>query len=202
MEAFLPWVGYSYKDSPLLNCRLLILAESIYCEDYDDCKGCFPGSYNLCNYRVIHGIQKNICGETSAPLYTKIYRLIVEEESTSKEVFWNNVSFYNYVQTAVAKEARIRPSKEMWDISEKPFREVLKMLQPDKLIVFGDQLWDNLPGKVGVDWIRVNDASSPIYSYNYDNGKLLALPLKHPQAPGFDYSDKIIINQFITQKFA
>lgn len=44
---------------------------------------------------------------------------------------WNSVVFYNYVQTKVTGKARVRPTQQMYSISEESFEDVMDKLEPE-----------------------------------------------------------------------
>ncbi len=61
------------------------------------------------------------------------------DDGKSQE-FWNRVAFYNFIQTSVGTEPRMRPTEQMWRNSEIPFNSVLSDLQPDIIVVLGREL--------------------------------------------------------------
>lgn len=200
MEAFYPWVGSNYSKSNIFNKKVFVLGESIYCEDPEDCGGCYPGAINLCNYLQIHIVLENMLGNISTPLYTKIYKLLADENITSKQVFWNSISFGNFVQTSVANKARVRPSEDMWELSKNIFIKTLSRLEPDKIIVLGNELWENLPGIYNIDWIPITNNKDVGYSEfkcRLIDKEIDAAILGHPQRFGFDYSEKQLIDNFL-----
>ena len=135
---FKPWIGENYKKG-VKGKKILILGESHYGE-----KG---AEYDNFTKEVVKevGISKSIA------YFTKIAKSILllgSNESIShkqKEKFWHSVAFYNYVQCFVGEGPRERPTTEMWESSKKPFIEILNTLYPDIVVVFGCELWDNLP---------------------------------------------------------
>ena len=200
MEAFYPWVGSKYTKSSIFHKRVFILGESIYCEKPEDCGGCYPGAVNLCNYMQIHIVLDNMLSNTNTPLYTKIYRLLVDENEISKTEFWNNVAFGNYVQTSVSDKARDRPKKDMWELSKPEFINTLQRLEPDKIIILGNESWENLPGEYNVDWIPVfhdNEIGVSEFYCLLTNKRIHVAVIGHPQRFGFDYSEKKLLNIFL-----
>ena len=68
-----------------------------------------------------------------------------------KSEFWERVAFYNYVQT-FSSAARVRPSPEAWGdhVAVEAFQEVLDVLEPDRILVLGKDLWRSLPSDDGL----------------------------------------------------
>lgn len=200
MEAFYPWVGAKYNSDSIFKKKIFILGESVYCEEPDDCGACYPGAMNLCNYFIIHIVLENMFGYYKTPLYTKIYKLLVDENHVSKIDFWNSISFGNFVQTSVSSKARVRPSQTMWEEAAKIFAMTLERLLPDKMIVLGNELWDHLPGSIGEQWEMKqnnNELGVAIFDCKIISKKIEVAVIGHPQRFGFDYSESKVLRDFI-----
>ena len=57
------------------------------------------------------------------------------------EALWASVAFYNFVPRFVATGPRVRPTPAMWEAGAEPFAAVHADLQPDAMIVCGNDLW-------------------------------------------------------------
>lgn len=199
MEATYPWVGINYKDS-IFGKRLLILGESYYCDDHDDCGGCPPVRDILCNYRFIHIIIKIILDKEKNGFYTKLHHLITDKDKYTTEQFWNNICFTNYVLQSVASQSRIRPINEMWKGSGEAFVETLKLFEPDKLLILGEELWKHLPGTTDKEWeddMAYEKEKCHSFYCNLTNKRIHSLVIDHPQSFGFDYSCKAVVRSFV-----
>ena len=204
MEAFYPWIGTNYGQNGFNGNKLLIMGESSYCDSYNECEDCIqPDVISLCNYNTIHGIMKNMLGIESNKTYTIIYRLFVDEDKMTKQEFWNSICFYNYVQTNVGGKARIRPTEEMWKLSEKAYFETIKRINPDKIVFLGGDLWNHIPGRTGIEWkygdiLKNNNSEKQIWKYDFEGEIVSAIVVDHPSKPGFDYAELPFVREFVS----
>ena len=128
---FKPWVGENYKSSKP---KILVLGESHYGNGQE---------LQTFTEEVIRGCAIGGGGKTR--LFTIVAKILsgksyVWMSPDDKQVFWQNVAFYNYIQVIVGGEPRIRPTKEMWERSQQALKHVLTDLAPDIVIVLGRQL--------------------------------------------------------------
>jgi hypothetical protein len=133
---FLPWVGERYGPESRFHMNVLVLGESHYGTDRDYSRtltrdltdefvrGCW-------NHRFWTGIGQVLAGK---PYW----------EFPRRDI-WEHIAFYNYVQYFAADGPRVPPSAEMWGQSERAFRQLLRLLQPQFLLVLGERLWSYLP---------------------------------------------------------
>ena len=63
----------------------------------------------------------------------------------SRVNFWGSIAFCNYFQSFVGEDARIAPSMQQWKEGELPFKQTVKELEPDLIIVFGARLGEWIP---------------------------------------------------------
>ncbi len=201
---FFPWIGKKYKKGGIFGKKILILGEAHYCETPDNCGACRPGERNDCNAMTKKVIENQISdtGKKHA-IFTKLAKLFLDKDSLSeadKNDFWNSVSYYNYVQTSVSDKARVAPNSEMWSISEMPFNEVMKKLEPDFLLILGFRLWENMAGQEGVDWpvgpVICNDHKT--WYYKGKRKRTLSLIIHHPSSFTFSYDYIPIVKHAIS----
>lgn len=194
---FLPWIGenyengISYDENGIIQYgtpenkgkKILVLGESHYCADEKD------ATDDLTRSVIKDFIDPDSVFEPYKNTYTKFERALagrtlVKEEQKS---LWEHIVFYNYVQRPLSA-ARISPTKDDFEISENPFWEILSILKPDLIIVWGNRLYYKLPqqGFQGED-IEINDdfVETWLYTTN-DLDKIHVLPLCHPST-GFDW---------------
>ena len=194
---FYPWIGVSYKEG-LCGKKVLVLGESHYCrkelsEDgicFPCCnrdkmtteKGCFSqtedfvdGFVNGCDlsdrtHRTFYYFESAVCGK----------KLSQEE----RELFWNRIAFYNYVQYAQVEPRR---SLEEAEDSSLAFKKVLETLMPDCIVIWGKtKLWKLLPEWDGSeDEISIeNGGTAPVWNYRINEKNIPAMAVNHPSSPG------------------
>jgi len=173
---FFPWVGMNYEEGWSNGNRLLILGESHY-EDAD-----------VTGWLTDDLISGVTTGNITHRFFTIVAQLITGDSCVEldKHKFWSKVAFYNFVQVPLSG-ARVRPTWDEWLTGVQPFKDVVKLLQPEKIIVLGKQLWEVMPndGIEGVD-IVFGGKSATTYRYEmYINKTISCLSLPHPSSVGF-----------------
>src|SRR5690606_11461910 len=83
--------------------------------------------------------------------FTKIAKVLLGLDETRwlspamlAEVY-ENIAFYNYLPMFAGDWARQRPSPELWEAGQGPFRRVLEDLKPDLVLVLGKELNHHVP---------------------------------------------------------
>lgn len=197
---FEPWVGANYGGG-LYGKKILIIGETHYCENPDDCDCEQTGDSDLCKKKTRLEVESQL-GENSSSnsVYAKIAKMLLGKESNKdlseeeKKEFWHSVAFYNYVQISGIKCSQLLPTKDMWDLSEKAFHEVIEVLAPDFILVLGEELWNNLPGQDDeeTDWpiatkIQIGEISEQTWYYKAKSKNILAMPIYLPSGPAFSH---------------
>lgn len=151
---FLPFIGEKYYNSHY-GIRIMVIGESHY-GDASDQKNDFT-RHVVNEYAFKPGLA----------FFSKLTNLLrgsinypTKEE---REEAWQHISFYNYIQEFVGEEARIVPSREMWEAANEPFIEVVQTLKPDLILVLGTRLWNNLPplpSEISAAWCHIIHPSS------------------------------------------
>jgi len=168
---FKPWIGPNFERTGFEGLRVLILGESHYGE---------PGTeYDNFTSDVV---REWAFGKPSA-FFSKIAKSMLRLTSQQnlsddqRAQFWSSVAFYNYVQKLVGDGPRQRPSPDLWEQSKQAFFEALNQLNPDVCVVFGMELWSNLPSPKQ----NLTTDSYQTYVYTTDNGKkVFAGCVTHP----------------------
>lgn len=137
-----PWVGKNYQNPANLLHKTLILGESNFTES-----GKFKS--DLVINCVLNDLSIDPTEERDTTGFcrfsTKIRRIVFgRDEAIGPNNFWQDVAFYNFVQSLVGDKARIRPTEEMWEGSVPAFIEVVLSLQPNRVFVLGKANWINL----------------------------------------------------------
>jgi len=163
---FFPWVGNAYEDG-YRDRKFLILGESEYQR---------PG------YTLESDLVSLLIAGGKHRFYRKVYRSISNESIEHFDSFWKSVAFYNFVQVAVGTGPRQRPSKEMWRVSETPFRLVLSRLKPDRILVLGQELWCNL-WNLGI--MSEESEGSSRFFLTCEERRVRTACIRHPASWGF-----------------
>ena len=100
---FKPWIGSLYNSNGLNGKKILVLGESHYCGDCDNCKSfiekyCSFTTWVISNYLDYkYGKVKFARSMNTFTRFTNIFH----GKYCNKEIiksFWNSILFYNYVQ--------------------------------------------------------------------------------------------------------
>jgi hypothetical protein len=137
-----PWVGKNYQNPTNLRHRTLVLGESSFTksEKFES---------DLAINCVLNDLSIDPTEERDTTGFcrfsTKIRRIVFgRDEAIGSYNFWQDVAFYNFVQSIVGDKARIRPTQAMWESSVPAFIEVVSLLQPSRVFVLGKANWENL----------------------------------------------------------
>lgn len=196
---FKPWVGKDYKTGGLFNRKIMILGESHYCGE--DCKECGNSELFDCSQFTIDVIKNyldaNVERERWMSTFLKFERSLVNHVTSPEEskAIWDSVIFYNYLQFAM-HGPRQAGTSEQYKASEEPFFSVLELYQPDLMIVWGTQLWNQLPGDKWEDGKQLLVDDYPIQNgyYCLTNGnKVRTICVYHPSVGySWDYWYRVI----------
>lgn len=136
---WLPWVGRYFNDS---NNRLLIVGESHYYNPEDQKS---IDNHNNIEYTRICindiGIKKEYKryqDKRTARLFPNFHKTVFGNDKTNSEVLWQNVAYYNFIQSPMHSNKSRPSTKEIyegWD----SFFEVLKILRPDRVLFIGSE---------------------------------------------------------------
>ena len=173
---FQPWVGTEYNSGGVFGKKVLVLGESHY--------GNTPDATD----DTIGTIKEFVYDYWSAP-YQQTFlcferalagREISQEE---REQLWNSIIFYNFFQKSTIGP-RTGPDMTVQQESEEAFRELLEQYQPDAIIVWGQRLYNLLPGWDGTETtIEIGDDSTRVWHYNIRGKTIPAMSVHHPSAP-------------------
>jgi hypothetical protein len=185
---FKPWVGENYKAAGFNGKRILVLGESCFCGECPSCVAYDPAGnlippeeeegkeFETCRDKisdVVTGFLAYTKGELkewSMKTYRRFTDVFMERQCTPEETkaFWHSFVLYNYIQTALEKP-RIAKKPLQWETGKKPFFEVLAEYNPDVVIVWGRELWNNM-----LTGFRVDDSFQTKWKDGlryYNNGK-------------------------------
>ena len=168
---FLPWLGPDYAESG----RLLVLGESHYSTTDRDERGL--------TRRVV---KDYVDGKWTHRFWTLLARTIAGTHLAPEgcRALWNRVAFYNFVQVAVSGP-RVRPTVEMWRGGSAPFQQVLRDLEPKRILVVGREVWWHMPAAPDVPFSRHTGVPWPARRYPMGATGALATFINHPASRGY-----------------
>jgi hypothetical protein len=179
-----PWIGEHFEKPVNFPYKTLILGESNYTVE-----GKFDRS--LVQECVKDDISTGAGRDTTGfcRFSTKIRRIIFgRDERVGASGLWQDVAFYNFVQSLVGGNARIRPTQEMWQQSVPAFVEIVSILRPTRILVLGKANWNNLLShvasekkdefisilKVGTNHVTAGYVNHPSSSLSYSRWQPIA----------------------------
>lgn len=178
------WIGKSYgktKD------RILVLGESHYCKD----ETVLSGVTNKVMDTLIGYYNEISSFEPWMRTFTKFSNVFSGKQlnKAEQQQFWQSLIFYNYVQKPT-KGPRIAPSFDDFQSSYEALLEVIDTQNPDKIILWGNRLRNNIPKK------DIYDHEN--FKILRRNGKDILLKVVcHPSSSRFSYGLTREIQQFV-----
>jgi hypothetical protein len=170
----LPWIGKNYQKAYP---KILVLGMSTYNKD-DQKKTCVR-------------IMAKKASEGNWNRYWNRITVLLKDaiEKTETKDFWEQISFYNYIQEIMDGPKQNTPN-EYWEYAKEPFKEVLKKLTPDIVIVTGYTTFDNLPDEciIGKS-ISLNGKKLKTCEYYVNDKAINICGMWHPATPGFKFDD-------------
>ena len=139
---FNPWIGKHYGSENRFGVRVLVLGESHY------------GAKGMEKPTETEGVvrwftQRARTGEGKRHRFFTVIANILRgqggwiDDSDLAAVF-QEIAFYNFVQTFVGDAPRGDPSFRQWVDAQAPLKTVLDALKPDAVLVLGLELWDHV----------------------------------------------------------
>lgn len=179
---FRPWVPGT-SDPRVAGVRLLVLGESHY-EEGDEASWT-PEDFKGLTQLVVKRWGREPKGYRR--FFANVFALLTGRPWSLDEAhadLWENILFYNYVQTLVPGGPGHRPSAHMWRDSEAAYSLVLEQLRPEAVLVLGKELWDNMLAAEMVD--DVESALGKVFAYCLSDGSsVYAAHVHHPSTRGF-----------------
>jgi hypothetical protein len=202
---FRPWVGENYKVAGFYGKRILVLGESCYCGICDGCGGLDTidnpdaEEWRECRDKIPEVVTRFLGykngKEPHEPYmrgYSRFTDIFMGHKCTAEETqnFWKSFVLYEYVQTALTK-ARKATEQWEWDTGKEPFFEVLAEYDPDVVIAWSKELWNNMPTGFREDKSFLNRFNPPAPLRYYNNGKrdIPVYGCYHPSTSAFSNED-------------
>lgn len=189
---FDPWVGSCY-DSGINGKKIMIMGHVHVCSDCIECgiiKDRDEGCASLTNKAVKDYIKWRETGEYKKEYkgwlktyfnFAKAFFGYEPDFKQEKCELWDKVLFYNYVQRAVA-DWNQKPNSEAYEKSQVPFMEVINEYDPDIIIVWGADAFNNAPyGGKDEEPITFENIKAKRYIYTLNSGKQCSMiKIHHP----------------------
>lgn len=179
---FLPWIGKKYQRGYKQR-RLLILGESHYSKWHD--KGV------LKNHRLSPTFTRQCVEEVKqryegpAPFWPYIEQALLQKVrvggwAPGGDKIWDQIAFYNFVQTPV-DIPNTSPSRKQFHDSHPAFKAVIEALRPQRVIVCGSRLWKGMPATAHDNGKLDLFLRTDIQGYRLDDGTpIWCLVINHP----------------------
>lgn len=189
---FGPWIGTDFYNPGWKGRRVLVLGESHYCKgdlDQDGC--CFPSctkekmkaACHTMTCDVVNDFLYKYKGSYHQRTFVCFERAVTGKvlDFNERESFWNSVAFYNYMQHS--QKGPRHDVKILSDYSD-AFVEIVKMLDPDRIIVWGKRLYHNLPMLNSTEsMLTIDNETTLIRNYNFNGKSIPAICIEHPSCP-------------------
>jgi hypothetical protein len=139
---WLPWIGTNYAQNLPQN-KILLIGESHYLGDNPNSKEDYE------NYNMTRLIVKDMAidgNKGRSDFFPNTYKLLVTDKvyhDNNRHKFWNNVAFYNFIQTPMTNP-KIRPQKHEIIEARLNFFDLLATLNPSVCIFLGLKAEQNL----------------------------------------------------------
>lgn len=129
----LPWVGSNYTEMASADNNLLILGESHYHDESE--KSILNHSRPTFTREVVKelAIERMYWGTR---IFPNIHKTLFENDTFDSGIFWNCVSFYNFIQR-VMPTRKGRPKKEDYLTGWKVFFSVIDVIKPATVLFVG-----------------------------------------------------------------
>lgn len=134
-----PWVGSAYgaKEST----RILIIGRSYYDARY--------GNHTIPDY-----IKTHIKNGKEDPFFNAVELIMSDKQhwkeklngqiTLDRKKFWNSVAYHQFLQ-GILEEPYSVPSRQMWKQSQDIFKRVILSLEPEIIVIFSQDVFDNIP---------------------------------------------------------
>lgn len=185
---FKPWIGQFYgTNSSCFNKKILIVGDSHYCEK--NCSDCGDKRYSeqCCNFT--EETISDYLSQTNSDSWTKTFTkfmnsLVINKEDYDRNTAWNSVSFYNFLQIAAGDAPR--QTAEYSYLNKKnltAFIQVIRNLNPDVIITWGNKVWDSLPNDFGYGQAVASTIfSQGHFSYPFKEKHITLIGVTHPSS--------------------
>jgi hypothetical protein len=191
---FKPWEGHNFGKSELG--RLLIIGDSHYFLNDED-----ESVYPNWTQDIISDLES-----TNFKIFKNIGEIFYPNNHLE---LWSKVAFANAIQSAFRGSDQ-KPTEDDFKTVEPAIQEYLKMIKPDKIIVFSKRVWEN-GLKNDIDWGEYVDSikdekygkESTVWKFNYEGGFCHGIGVNHPSSRGFSPAQwNPLITKFLENNYS
>lgn len=133
---WLPWIGKDFKKNSR---RLLIVGESHYAlsDNDEDYQKRFRKATDNKTFTRECIYESPVCGDWRNNTFDNIHRVLLRSNDFDKELFWEQVVFYNFIPRLMDYRVKERPTWVDFYSSWKTFIELIKILNPTDCVFIG-----------------------------------------------------------------
>ncbi len=184
---WLPWIGKDFKKNSR---RLLIVGESHYAlgDNDEDYQKRFREATDNKTFTRECIYESPVCGDWRNNTFDNIHRVILRSNDFDKELFWEQVVFYNFIPRLMDYRVKERPTWVDFYSSWKTFIELINILNPTDCVFIGvsasnsfNQAMDELRIKYEpVKWLEgIGTAYARTASLNLNENKIKLSFIQH-----------------------
>ncbi|TBD89432.1 hypothetical protein [Rhizobium ruizarguesonis] len=190
------WRGkdYGYEENSLGGARLLVLGEAHH-HKQTEIGTEVPGLTEEVVRRHVNGALGS-----HSRLFSMVERLVTRQLGQSldrigRESFWNSVVFANYIPVIAARKPKQRPPSHLWDgAAPQLYRELVKRVEAEIVLVCGRQLWRKKPHDIAIKGAyKVGERPFEAHVINWsDSYGAVATHILHPSGSfGWSYEENL-----------
>lgn len=183
---WLPWVGDNYSSA---NRRILIVAESHYCNTEDSIKRAEDIREMIKDRDYTREVVQEcpIDQDWFNSMFDNLHKTFFLNESFDSSAFWESIAFYNFVQRPMDYSIKERPNENDFYQGWSVFLSIIDILKPTDCIFVGvaaSDYFSQSMAMLGVDcspieWLEGQGAYARRFSISRDWGTITPLCIKH-----------------------
>lgn len=133
---WLPWIGKSYNEA---NRKLLIVGESHYkkADNDGEFEKIFKGATEDKEFTRKTIYESPICREWPSNFFDNIHRVFLETNNFRRELFWEQVAYYNFITRLMDYRKKERPMWNDFYNSWDTFIKLIKVIKPTDCVFIG-----------------------------------------------------------------
>ncbi len=190
-----PWVGSQYGSGE--NIKLLVVGKSYFDARYRD-------------KTIDSFISDLIKGRSKDSFYSTLELVLAEgrhwkkglggKMSLDRKKFWNGLCFHQFIQ-AILSDGYTAPGKAMWKEGQEIFKEILLALQPQLVIMAGEEIFNHMPTLGGATGKTYSEGREKMKTWILNSGEAECriAAIRNPRDGTFDTRTwKSLYQQFLS----
>jgi len=118
-------------------------------------------------------------GDERSDFFRAIVKLMNQQNNSN---FWNEVAFGNLIQRGFRNSGE-QPTQADYTSVKKVFEQMVKEIQPKKIIIFSKRIWDYHLGEQGFEKIQSPEPLlQDVFWYTQENQRYLTMGTWHPSS--------------------